>query len=372
MMKFDHPRLRVAFRTDASVQIGTGHVMRCLTLADALRENGAECLFICRPHDGHLLELIRQRGHSAVPLPKLDVPLDPLPMITAHSAWLGTDWANDADQTRSALGGDTVDWLVVDHYAIEQQWEEALRPCYQRLLVIDDLADRRHSCDLLVDQNLGRLVEDYCDLVPAEATLLIGPQYAMLRPEFAQLRCVSLARRNVVEMKHLLITMGGVDKDNATEHVLQALNLCDLPKDLRVSVVMGPYSPWLEKVREQAGRMHCSTQVLVGVSDMAQLMSESDLAIGAAGGTAWERCCLGVPSVVLVLAENQLEGAKAFKAQGAAVYVEDIAEVKDYLRRLFASEDLFKLLGELSRAAGAVTDGQGIPRIIMEVLSVYE
>lgn len=372
MMKPDHPRLRVAFRTDASVQIGTGHVMRCLALADALRQSGAECRFICRPHDGHLLELIRQRGHSAVSLPKLDVPLDQLLMITAHSTWLGTDWANDAEQTRFALGGDTVDWLVVDHYAIEQRWEEALRPCYQRLLVIDDLADRRHSCDLLVDQNLGRLAEDYCDLVPAEATLLIGPQYAMLRPEFAQLRSESLARRSVAEMKHLLITMGGVDKDNATEHVLQALNLCDLPKDLQISVVMGSYAPWLENVRAQADCMHCSTQVLVGVSDMAQLMSESDLAIGAAGGTAWERCCLGVPSVVLVLAENQLEGAKAFKAQGAAVYVQDIAEVKDYLRLLFASQDLFMLLGKLSRSAAAVTDGQGIPRIMMEVLSFYE
>lgn len=372
MKKLGHPRLRVAFRTDASVQIGTGHVMRCLTLADAFRESGAECRFICRPHEGHLLELIRRRGHRAVSLPELDVSLDPLSVITAHSAWLGTDWASDAEQTRSAFGGDVVDWLVVDHYALEQRWEEALRPCYQRLMVIDDLADRRHNCDLLVDQNLGRLAEDYCGLIPPEANLLIGPQYALLRPEFSQLRCKSLARRHVVEMKHLLITMGGVDKDNATGHVLQALNLCDLPNNLRISVVMGPHAPWLENVRAQANRMHRSTQVLVGVSNMAQLMAESDLAIGAAGGTAWERCCLGVPSVVLVLAENQLEGAKAFKAQGAAVYVQDIAEIKDYFRLLFASEELLMLIGNLSRAAAAIVDGQGIPRIMMKVLSVYE
>lgn len=364
--------LRVAFRTDASVQIGTGHVMRCLTLADALRERGAECRFICRPHAGNLLELIRQRGHIAVPLPALEVPVEQLPATTAHSAWLGTDWAHDAQQTLKVLSDDVVDWLIVDHYALEQGWEQTLRPSCRRMMVIDDLADRHHDCDLLVDQNLGREAEDYTGLIPAQATCLIGPRYALLRPEFAQLRGASLARRHSVEMKQLLITMGGVDKDNATGLVLQALEACALPQDLRITVVMGPYAPWLQDVQAHAQRMPRTTQVLVGVSDMARLMAESDLAIGAAGGTAWERCCLGLPSVVLVLAENQLAGAEAFKAQGAAVYVQNIADVESYLRGFFASDDLFELLGRLGRAAAMVTDGQGIPRIMTEILGTYE
>ncbi len=289
--------MKVVFRTDASLQIGIGHVMRCLTLADALRASGAECSFICREHPGNLLEQIRQRGYAVLGLPASSA--DPIPRDleeaaeSNHSSWLGSDWATDAAQTRVGAGETAIDWLIVDHYAIDARWEQALRPICRKLMVIDDLADRPHDCDLLLDQNLGRDVSDYRKLVPDDCTVLVGPRYALLRPEFAALRDYSMRRRAIPQLKHLLITMGGVDQADATGLALEALKDCQLPGGSHITVVMGPHAPWLERVQLLAAQMPLSTDVKVNVHNMAQLMADSDLAIGAAGSTSWERCCLG-------------------------------------------------------------------------------
>lgn len=360
--------MHIAFRADASIQIGTGHVMRCLTLADALREHGVQCTFICREHAGHLLSLIEQRGHKALPLPaptdNYQAPLDP-----AHAAWLGTDWVTDADQTRQALGPLSVDWLVVDHYALDRHWEQAMRPACRRLMVIDDLADRPHDCDLLLDQNLGRTEQDYAGLLKLGTHALIGPQYALLRPEFAQWREYSLMRRDQPQLKNLLITMGGVDKGNATGQVLEVLKACELPADLRITVVMGPHAPWLAQVQAKAAEMLRPTQVLVGVSNMAQLMADSDLAIGAAGSTSWERCCLGLPSLVLVLAENQQSGANALQDAGTAIALTACCQIPDVLRDLQLAVLTDSPLLKMSQAAAAVTDGSGCAQIVEQELN---
>jgi len=361
--------MRIAFRTDASIQIGTGHVMRCLTLADALRERGAQCCFICREHDGHLLDLIRQRGHEAIPLPACN-DNHQAPPNPAHAAWLGTDWATDAEQTGQALAQQCVDWLVVDHYALDSRWEQALRPACHRLMVIDDLADRPHDCDLLLDQNLGRRERDYAALLKPSTRMLIGPQYALLRPEFAQWRQYSLARRAQPQLKNLLITMGGVDKDNATGQVLDVLKTCELPVDLHITVVMGPCAPWLEQAQEQAAQMPRPTQVLTGVTNMAQLMANSDLAIGAAGGTTWERCALGLPSMVFVLAKNQEPGAMALQQAGAAIMVHDIREMDILLSEpaLVSNPDFLR---KMSKSAAALTTGTGVSRIVEKIFGSH-
>jgi UDP-2,4-diacetamido-2,4,6-trideoxy-beta-L-altropyranose hydrolase len=313
----------IAFRVDASLEIGMGHVMRCLTLADALHERGASCSFVCRPHHGHLLEKIDQRGHRAVALPELQERTEPMLNCTVHAHWLGADWTTDAQDTQQALialaGGQPVDWLVVDHYALDARWEEALRAQSRRIMVIDDLADRPHACDLLLDQTFGREAADYVPLAPEGCTLLCGSQYALLRPEFAALREYSLGRRAQPVLKELLITMGGVDKDNVTGAVLRALKSSSLPEDCRVTVVMGQTAPWLKDVQDLSREMPRPTQVLVGVDNMAQLMADSDLAIGAAGATSWERCCLGLPSIMLVVASNQKKVAKGLEDAGAAM-----------------------------------------------------
>jgi UDP-2,4-diacetamido-2,4,6-trideoxy-beta-L-altropyranose hydrolase len=360
--------LKIVFRTDASLQIGTGHVMRCLTLADALRERGARCTFICRPQSGHLLDMVTQRGHHAVALPNGGTTTHHMQADLVHAAWLGTDWQTDAQQTSEALGNDSVDWLVVDHYALDLRWEHALRPHCQNLMVIDDLADRHHDCDVLLDQNLGRSAQDYGGLLKPHTTTYIGPQYALLRPEFAQLRSQSLARRTQPQLKHLLITMGGVDKDNVTGQVLKALSACHLPPDLRITVVMGPHAPCLADIQQQAAQMQGPTQVLVGVNAMAQLMADSDLCIGAAGGTSWERCCLGLPTLLLVLADNQLPGAQALEKAGVAMVVGNAQNVSQVFEKHMQSGASVQLKN-WALASAAVTDGLGVQRIVAAMLT---
>ncbi|MFZ2738119.1 MAG: UDP-2,4-diacetamido-2,4,6-trideoxy-beta-L-altropyranose hydrolase [Burkholderiaceae bacterium] len=360
--------MQVAFRTDASLQIGTGHVMRCLTLADELRAQGAQCLFISREHPGHLLEVIRQRGHAVTALPTVK-PMsttadDPAPQ-PAHADWLGSDWQTDAHQTISNLADLQYDWLVVDHYALDQRWEEALAASYRQLLVIDDLADRPHRCDLLLDQNLGRLVQDYEGLVPLHCQVFTGPHHALLRPEFAALRPYSLQRRQArPALCQVLINMGGVDQPNATGQVLQALKTCALPADCRITVVMGLTAPWLQNVQELAMHMLWPTEVVVNAIDMAQRMADSDLAIGAAGSTSWERCCLGLPTLMVVLADNQQACAQALEVAHAARLIGTVLDIATQLpqavRELVDSDCQIWM----SRAASDITDGQGVGEIL--------
>lgn len=366
--------MKIAFRADASLQIGTGHVMRCLTLADALATRGADCQFICGAHEGNLIEFIRSKGYVAHALPiaheastglTAPGPEASTPDL-AHAHWLGATQAQDAEACAPILAAQRPDWLIVDHYALDARWERALAQHYRKLMVIDDLADRPHACDLLLDQTFGREAADYAPLVPAHCHLLCGSQYALLRPEFATLRSYSLQRRTRPVLRELLITMGGVDKDNATGQVLQALRACPLPADCRVTVVMGETAPWLEEVRTQAQDMPWPTRVLVGVSDMAQLMADSDLAIGAAGATSWERCCVGVPTIMLVLAENQRKIAEALCEPGAA-HLFDASKLNN--RPLITHEYLEPLwLGAMSAAAAAITDGLGVAQVIKALI----
>ncbi|MGX9147243.1 UDP-2,4-diacetamido-2,4,6-trideoxy-beta-L-altropyranose hydrolase [Mesorhizobium sp. 128a] len=361
--------MQIAFRTDASIEIGTGHVMRCLTLADALRERGAECLFICRLHTGHLMDLIAERGHRTVALPRPPVDVTLTHGGPPHAYWLGTNWATDAQETHQAIGA--VDCLVADHYGLDRRWEEALRSACQYLMVIDDLADRPHDCDLLLDQSLGRTKGHYDGLLGASAIPLLGPKYALLRPEFAELRAESLARRGQPKLEHLLITMGGVDKENLTGLVLDALDEGTLPPTLRITVVMGPSAPWKDQVRIRAGSMRRPTQVLVGVSDMARLMAESDLAIGAAGSTSWERCCMGLPSFVFALADNQHAVAAALQASGAVAALRNPSQLVTQLEELLVSGTVGQFLFDLSNAAARVTDGEGVTRIANRMVNEY-
>jgi len=363
----------IVFRTDASLAIGTGHVMRCLTLADALRERGARSHFICRTHDGHLIEHIRAHGHqvSALPATASASSTSITDNSTAHAHWLGVDWVSDALDTLTVLQGQRSDWLVVDHYALDARWEKKLRHGCQRLLVIDDLADRSHDCALLLDQNLGRLASDYDRWVPVRCPVLTGPQHALLRPEFADWRYRSLARRATPRLQHLLITLGGVDKDNATTQVLQALRGCQLPDDCKITVVMGPHAPWLTDVLANAAQMPWPTEVLVDVNNMAELMARSDLAIGAAGSTNWERCCLGLPCLLLVLADNQKSSAEALE-QVKAVQVVTLASLAvslpAHIRELASRE----MLEKLSNAAQTITSGDGAHQLALRMLTTLD
>jgi UDP-2,4-diacetamido-2,4,6-trideoxy-beta-L-altropyranose hydrolase len=363
--------MHFAFRTDASLQIGTGHVMRCLTLADALHDRGAQSTFICRPHAGQLLNFIRHRGHTAIEIGPADVSFN-APAKPKHSQWLGTDWSRDAEQTKQALGDQVVDWLVGDHYALDYRWEQEIAPYCVKLMVIDDLADRSHVCDLLLDQTFERDSIIYRTLVPADCRLLCGSEYALLRPEFAAFRGRSLQHRVKPSLKNLIVNMGGVDKDNATGQVLDALRNCPLPAECHITVVMGATAPWLEDVIARARNLKCPYTVVVGVNgDMAKLMANSDLAIGAAGATAWERCCLGLPTIILVLAENQRKIAEGLAQAGAAIVI-NVESLDNMLPTLVKTlSENPNILSFMSGSASRIVDGTGTNAVISFLINEF-
>ena len=198
--------------------------------------------------------------------------------------------------------------------------------------------------------------------------MLTGPQYALLRPEFAGLRPYSLQRRQArPALCQLLITMGGVDQPNATGQVLQALKTCALPADCRITVVMGLTAPWLQNVRELAAQMPWPTEVVVNVNDMARRMADSDLAIGAAGSTSWERCCLGLPTLMVVLAENQQAGAQALEAAHAARLIGSVSDIATQLPQAVRELSDSKHQMRMSLAASSITNGQGVEKILKAV-----
>ncbi|WP_417243493.1 UDP-2,4-diacetamido-2,4,6-trideoxy-beta-L-altropyranose hydrolase [Celeribacter sp.] len=359
--------MKVLFRADASVQMGTGHVMRCLTLAVELRSRGHTCVFVCRDLEGHLGQRVTDNGFGLVLLPAPTSGFTPVADDPAHALWAGVPWDEDAAQTREAAQG--CDWLVVDHYAFDARWQAAVLTGETKLAVVDDLADRTHIADLLLDQNLGRRASDYEGRVPAHCIRLIGPRYALLRPEFAQLRDESLARRKETRLGHILISMGGVDKDDATSQVLDALADCPLPEGCRMTVVMGRNAPWLDHVRAIAKTLRHPTQVVVDVPDMAALMVQADLAIGAAGGTSWERCALGLPTLIAVLADNQQAAAAALSCAGAAIDIgrpQSSAFPARLIEALRQSQTP-TLLRALSRSAAAIADGRGVSRVAADL-----
>jgi UDP-2,4-diacetamido-2,4,6-trideoxy-beta-L-altropyranose hydrolase len=325
--------MQVAFRTDASLLIGTGHVMRCLTLADAIREQGAQCRFICRAHDGHLMDLIAERGHQVDALPKPDREMLSRVGDLAHASWLGVDWSIDAKETQQFLADTNLDWLIVDHYALDHRWESALRSVCNRLMVIDDLADRRHDCDLLLDQNYYLdLKQRYQGLLPERSVFLLGPNFVLLRPEFYLAKQQLRVRDGII--KRILVFFGGNDAKNQTQEVLKALEELQLP-NISIDVILGHANPNRELINAKCDRLP-NTRYLCQVTNMAELVANADLGIGAGGSAMWERCYLGLPSIVTVTADNQLRTTKAVASLGAIEYLglSDALGVDDYMRAI--------------------------------------
>jgi UDP-2,4-diacetamido-2,4,6-trideoxy-beta-L-altropyranose hydrolase len=309
--------MKIIFRTDASLQIGTGHVMRCLTMADALQASGANCHFICREHPGNLIDQIRQRGYtvSALPAGSEDaVPNDPADVEQpGYAAWLGVDWATDAMQTKVAAGETEGDWLITDHYALDARWEQALRSICRNLMVIDDLANRPHDCDVLLDQNFFQDGgKRYNNLIPPSCTRLLGPQYALLRPEFSEAR--KQLKKKSGDIRFIFIFFGGSDSDNLTGRVLEAISSQELCH-LEIDVVLGRNNPHRAEIEQQIAARPRS-RLHIEVENMAELMAKADLALGAGGCTTWERLCLGLPSLVITVAENQVPFTRDLHQEG--------------------------------------------------------
>lgn len=357
--------MRVAFRADASVKSGSGHVMRCLTLAEELRGQGAECSFICKEHDGNLINKIRAMGF---PVCVLDLSSDQNQDEDQYLSWLGGTWQDDAARTLQYLK-QGADWLIVDHYSLDFRWESLLASAVRKVMVIDDLANRMHACDLLLDQNLGRTEQDYVDLVPEQCACLTGPEYALLRTEFSEWRKRSLDRKSHFSgIKRVLISMGGSDPDNTTEWAMELLARTRLDDSTVLDIVMGASSPHLEQVRRASSLSRFNSAVSVNVANMAERMAMSDLSVGAAGSTAWERCCLGLPSLMLVLAENQRLIAEKVQSFGAGVVLKGVGSFDASLGQIEAL--LFKpeAVAEMNRLAALVCDGLGRGRVAGRIM----
>lgn len=350
---------RVAFRVDASSKIGAGHVMRCLALAEALRERGAELRFICRALDGNWADVIRVHGYAVELLPT-QRGTGSAGNGTAHADWLETSADADAAQTRSvidALGG--VEWLVVDHYALDAAWHRRMRPAARAIFVIDDLADRALDADTVLDP-VPDSFERYLAVAPKHARLLLGPRYALLRPEFTAQRAQLRSRSG--DVRHLFVSFGGVDATGETTCVLDALELL-VDDNVTADIVVG-------RSNAQADALHARCTRLRGVRfhhavpNIAELMAAADLGIGAGGVTAWERVCLGLPAIVVAVAANQQPVARALAKSGAAVALNagklTPQRLADTLLELCSQPQRVR---EMARRCLALADGRGAARV---------
>jgi UDP-2,4-diacetamido-2,4,6-trideoxy-beta-L-altropyranose hydrolase len=363
---------RIITRCDASLLIGSGHVMRCRTLARELQRRGAEVIFLCRRQPGDLIHLLEQEFRV------LALPEQPLAACEGlegsdlYGAWLGCTQEQDASQCLEVLaiaGINGASWIVADHYGLDFRWESQLlaglpgSDAAPKLLVIDDLADRTHQADLLLDQNFfGEATHHrYQDLVPQQCRQLVGPHYALLGPEYAQLHPLVPPR---TELRRVLVFFGGVDPSNLTGRALEAL-MDPALENLAVDVVLGLQSPHRQAVAELVAKRRRTT--LHGpLPSLAGLIARADLAIGAGGATTWERACLGLPSLVVAIAANQLPFSEALDQAGHLQLLGDGA-------RVTAEQIRFALLARMTepkpgQAANALSDGWGAPRLAMAML----
>lgn len=357
--------MRVVFRVDADGRIGTGHAMRCLALAAALKARGAECVFLMREDGiGSIAGRIVEEGHRFTGLAAPENPCSNDDL--AHSHFLPGGQAPDAEACGRALDGALADLLIIDHYGIDRRWQRAMRGHARRILVIDDLADRPHDCDLLLDQNLVADFESrYDTLVPAACQRLLGPRYALLRSEFER-RPQTPQTRDELHPR-LLVMFGGADPQNLT---LKAVDLLvQIGWQGGVDVVAGPLHA------DPAGLRHAMATLPDAVlhapaRNVSALMAQADLSIGSPGVASWERCALALPSITISQAFNQEAIGAALGEAGAALHLGRAEDVPDALIKAalltLGSNPLAR--GRMSRIAAEICDACGMSRVISRLL----
>ena len=355
--------MKIVFRVDASLEMGTGHVMRCLTLAKTLIRKNIKVSFICREHNGHLIQKIKDSGIEVHVLLNDMVKTVLEKNTLQHADWLATTQDIDAEQTIEIVKKINPDWLVVDHYALDFFWENKLHKFVKKIMVIDDLGDRKHDCDLLLDQNYGSTPSKYKELVPDYCNLLLGTKYSLLRSEFAKKREESLLRRqNITSFKTVLLNMGGVDPDNYTGKILNILNNLSLKNGMVLKVVLGEQAPHIAKVKRELNKLLVKNELLIDVKNMASVMASSDLAIGASGSTTWERCCLGLPTIQVVIADNQKEIASELNKLGSIKLINDLKQLEAVLK---TADDWMQ---GVSKISSTLTEGKGSSLVAKEML----
>ena len=327
-----------AFRVDASSEIGTGHVMRCAALAARMISAGVEVAFVSAALPQGLSDWLRKASIQV-----LDIPMS-------------NEWRDDSLATRDALThfGEP-DLLVVDHYRIEHRWETSMRPYAGRIMVIDDLANRPHDCDLFLDQNLHDDAEGrYRPLLPCHAKTFFGPRYALLRAEFDGFDGNRSRAPRKNHNTRLLVFFGGTDPGNQTLKVIDALRSMQR-SDIETTIVLGPAHPDPDGVLARSeGLSH--VHVMRSTESISNLMSAADLAIGTCGIAAWERCVMGLPTLVVVTAENQREDAVILDRLGAIRLLGDADDIdaSAWAASLTETIDAPDRIRSMSQAASAI------------------
>ncbi|MDZ7924550.1 MAG: UDP-2,4-diacetamido-2,4,6-trideoxy-beta-L-altropyranose hydrolase [Marinagarivorans sp.] len=366
--------MNIAFRVDAAPWIGSGHLMRCLTLAAALAEHGHRCIFICAYLNASFKEKILGQGFECLSLPaREDVVFNIAAQKQQHALWLGISQTLDAAQTIESIKGLKIAWLVVDHYSLDATWHSELRKHCQKIMVIDDLADRDYCCDLLLDQNFGRKASDYQKYINADAELLIGTDYCLLRAQFLKAHARS-AKVLTQSPKKILLSFGGVDQDNFTLKALKTLvNSGYLSKNplAQVAILVGgqyPHSIFLNNfinnilLSGRAKNITCHKNI----DNVAELMATCDMAIGACGSTVWELCCLAVPALLVATANNQLSAITQLNEAGIIMAL----QADNFERELtdaLNNKNIITELNALSQRALQCVDGKGMARVIKQM-----
>lgn len=343
--------------------------MRCLTLADALRSQGMGCMFIMRDHEASFLALVRQRGYEVHLLPS--VSNKEKSTESTYADWLGTTQQTDAEQTIVLLKQlpQTLDWLVIDHYALDRTWQAALRNYSEHLFVIDDLANRAQDCDLLLDQNLyHNMSTRYDGLLPESATELLGPEFALLRPEFKEAR--QHLRKRDGNIKRVFVFFGGADLVNMTTKTIEAISDTAF-RHIQFDIVIGSANPERQALEQMTKKLP-NVQLHTQVSRMSELLSTADFAIGAAGTTSWERCCLGVPSIVAVLADNQQDVADGLAYFDLGISLGNHAEItpQQICNTLLSCMNNPDDVREMSERCLQYVDGLGTERVVEQMMAM--
>ena len=345
---------KIFIRVDSGLEIGTGHMMRCLSLAKILTEYNFEVCFLSKKLEGNICDLIIKNEYKIEYL--------------SNTNNIESKYNDVSDIIKILCKEKEKPFIIVDHYDLDVEWEKQVQKYVEKLIVIDDLANRNHVCDLLLDQNLYENMDDrYVDLVSSNCEILVGPKYALLRKEFSEKRKKSIPRKN---FNKIMVSFGGSDPNNETIKVLNALKKIKM-KNIKIDVIIRKTNPNLNKIKEICDSIE-NCFLFQDVENMEEFMIDSDLSIGAAGITTWERCCLGLPSIVTTIADNQIEVVKAITKKKCIIHLGNSKETnsKDYEKCI--QEINGEILSDISLNCFKIVDGKGCIRVSEKIYKLLK
>jgi UDP-2,4-diacetamido-2,4,6-trideoxy-beta-L-altropyranose hydrolase len=349
---------RLLIRADSGTEKGSGHIMRCLSLAKCLKS--IDISFICRTMPGNFCDFIEQNGFHVYRLPSNS---------SLDASNLPVDIKSDIDDTVEIIKKNEImpDGIIIDNYDLDYQWESAIRQYTNKIIVIDDLANRKHDCDMLIDQNLYPDMNiRYRNLISQNCIHLLGPKYALLRPEFREARKNLRVREG--KINSILISFGSSDPTNETLKAIDALQ--QFQNSIKVDVVIGISNPHKKLIKETCSILPNVTYHYQ-TDKISELMINADISIGGGGTTTWERCCLGLPSIVTILSDDQAKLTKTLGNEGCVINLGSANTVnsKDYAKAIKNMDSV--IIKKISEKCMHLVDGEGSMRVAKKICSMY-